>query len=177
MNRLFAAFASLLLLAGCGGAAAPEPRSYDLGLEAPDAKLASVRVGMVRAIAPFDGFDMHYRLAYRNAAEVAAYAGSRWAATPADLFRKQLQRAAAEGGGCTLAVEIQEFTQVFTARDASEARLELRASLSSGASRQFSASDGHAGGDAVGGAAALARASSRAIGEIAAWVAAQPGCR
>ena len=172
-----AALLTAFLLAACGGAAAPEPRSYDLGLDAPAARLPPVRIGTERAIAPFDGTDMQYRLAYRNAAEVAAYANSRWAAAPAELFRKQLQRAAAESGKCALAVELQEFTQVFTARDASEARLELRATLSSGAARQFSVAEPNAGADAIGGAAALARASNRAVGEIATWVAAQPTCR
>ena len=171
------ALLAVLLLAGCGGASAPDPRSYDLGLEAPGAKLPSVRVGIVRAAPPFDTTDMQFRLAYRNASEIAAFANSRWAASPADLFRKQLQRASAEGGRCTLQAEIQEFTQVFTSKDASEARIDLRATLSTGAARQFSVAEGGGGADAVSGAAALARAADRAIGEISAWVASQPGCR
>ena len=66
---------------------------------------------------------MQYRLAYRNAAEVSAFATSRWAATPADMLRKQLLRAAHEGAGkCTLDIEIQEFSQVFSAQEASEAQ-------------------------------------------------------
>jgi cholesterol transport system auxiliary component len=177
MNKTVVAFAFVSILAGCGGAVAPEPRTYDLGLEPPAAKLAGVRNSTVRGIAPFDGTDMQYRLAYRNAAEVATFANSRWAATPAEMFRKQLQRAATEGGRCTLSVDIQEFTQVFSAQGASDARMELRASLSTGASRQFTVSESGAGADAVTGAAALARASNRAIGELAAWVGAQPGCR
>ncbi len=177
MKKTFGAICSVLLLAGCGGAAAPEPRSYDLGLDAPAAKLSGARIGAVRGVAPFDGTDMQYRLAYRNAAEVSSYANSRWAATPAELFRKQLQRAAADGGKCVLAVEIQEFTQIFSAKDASEARLELRATLSSGASKQVSVAEANAGADAEGGAAALARASNRAIGELGTWISAQPACR
>ncbi len=177
MNKTLTTLFSVMLLAGCGGAAAPEPRSYDLGLEAPAAKLAGARIGAVRGGQPFDGTDMQYRLAYRNAAEVASYATSRWAATPAEMFRKQLQRAATDGGKCVLAVEIQEFTQVFSAKDASEARLELRATLSSGAARLFSLAEPNAGSDAEGGAAALARASNRAIGELGTWIAAQPACR
>lgn len=175
MKRLFF---FLFLLAGCSGAVAPEPRTFDLGLEAPAALPASIRIGAVRAAAPFDATDMLYRLAYRNAAEVGAFANSRWAATPAEMVRKQLLRAAADGAAkCSLDVEIHEFSQVFSAKEASEARIELRASLRGGASRSLSIVEANAGADAVSGAAALARGANRAIGEIGRWAAAQPGCR
>ena len=177
MNRSALLFL-ILAMGGCGGAAAPEPRTYDLGLDAP-AAIAAVHIGAVRSVAPFDEGDMLYRLAYRNAAEIASYTGSRWAATPADLFRKQLQRAAGPGGGkCTLAIEIQEFSQVFSSQAESAARVELRAVLSPGAvPKQFTVTENNAGPDAPSGAAALARASNRAVGEIGAWIAAQPNCR
>jgi cholesterol transport system auxiliary component len=167
-----------LLLAGCGGAAAPEPKTFDLGLAAPASALPAVRVATVRSVAPFEGTDMMYRLAYRDAAEIAAFANTRWAATPAELFRKQMLRAANDKAGkCTLDVEIQEFTQVFSAKDASEARIELRASLRGSASRGLSVAEPNAGADAVSGAAAFARAANRAISELGAWVAAQADCR
>jgi cholesterol transport system auxiliary component len=170
--------AAALLVAGCGGAAAPGPRSYDLGLDAPAAKLAAVRIGTVRAVAPFDGTDMQYRLAYRNSAEVAAYANSRWAATPAEMLRKQLLRAANEGAGkCLLDVEIQEFSQVFGAKDSSEARVELRAALRGGPARGLNVTEADAGPDAAGGAAALARAVNRAVAELGAWAGVQAACR
>lgn len=171
--------ALLLLLAGCGGGPAPEPRSYDLGLAAPGAKLPGVRVGAVRAVSPFDSTDMQYRLAYRDRAEIAAYANSRWAATPAELMRKQLLRASAEGvAKCALEVEIQEFSQVFAAKDASEARLELHARLApAGVHRIIAIVEPNAGPDAPAGAAALSRAADRAVGELDAWVSSQPACR
>ena len=169
---------AILLLSGCGGQIAPEPRTFDLGLNPPGAKLPAVRVVSVRAVAPFDSADMQYRLAYRNAAEIAAYANSRWAATPAEMFRKQLLRAAGDGQGkCGLEVEIQEFSQVFGAKEASEARFDLRASVRGGAARALSMAEPNAGPDAAGGAAAFARAADRAIGELGAWLAAQPECR
>ena len=173
----------VFLLAGCGGAAAPEPRSFDLGLSAPGTALPAARIGSVRAVAPFESTEMQYRLAYRDAAEIAAFANSRWAATPAELFRKQMLRAASEQAGkCILDVEIQEFTQVFASKDASEARVELRAWLGAGGSRAmvsrgWSVIEPNAGPDAVSGAAALARAANRAIGELGGWIAAQSGCR
>ncbi len=124
------------LLTGCGGAAAPEPRTFDLGLTAPGTAFPAVRIATVRAVAPFEATDMQYRLAYRNAAEIAVFATSRWAATPAEMFRKQLLRASSEKSGkCSLDIEIQEFTQVFSAKETSEGRVELRAWLGAGANR------------------------------------------
>ena len=173
----------VFVLGGCGGVSSPEPRTFDLGLAAPGAALPAVRIGTVRAVAPFEGTDMQYRLAYRDAAEISAFASSRWAATPAELLRKQLLRAANDKAGkCILDVEIQEFTQVFASKDASEARIELRAWLGAGgiravASRGWSVVEPNAGADAVSGAAAIARAANRAVGEVGGWVAAQTDCR
>lgn len=165
------------VLSGCGSAPVAEPRTFDLGLDAPTALPASIRIGAVRAGAPFDATDMLYRLAYRNAAEVAAFANTRWAATPADMLRKQLLRAATGGTAkCDLDVEIHEFSQIFSAKEASEARIELRAALRGRASRNVSVTEPNAGSDAVSGAAALAQATNRAIGEIGGWVRTVAGC-
>lgn len=168
--------AVVFLLAGCS-AAPLEPRSFDLGLEAPGVRLPAVRVGTVKAVVPFETVDMQYRLAYRNAAEISAFATSRWATTPADMFRKQLLRATGEGPAkCSVDIEIQEFSQVFSAKDASDARIELRAWVRAGTGRSFSVVEANAGPDAASGAAAFARAANRAVGEIGSWIAAQPGC-
>lgn len=121
---------------------------------------------------------MQYRLAHRNAAEIAAFANSRWAAAPAELMRKQLLRAIGDGAGkCSLDVEIQEFSQVFSGKETSDARIDLRAGVRGGASRFVSIVEPNAGADAASGAAAVARAANRAIGELGAWVGAQPLCR
>jgi ABC-type uncharacterized transport system auxiliary subunit len=182
MKRI-AVFVLIFLLGGCGGGStAPEPRTFDLGINPPAASLPAVRISSVRAVAPFEATDMQYRLAYRNAAEISVFAASRWAATPAEMFRKQLLRASGEKSGkCSLDVEIQEFTQLFSAKEASDARVELRAWLGIGSSRVatrgWSVVEPNAGADAVSGAAAFARAADRAIGELGGWVAAQPDCR
>ena len=175
-----AMLALVVVLGGCsGGTVAPEPKTYDLGLEAPANALPVVRIGAVRAVPPFDEGDMLYRLAYRSGSEIAPYAGSRWAASPADLFRKQLQRAATPGAGkCILSVEIQEFSQVFTSPAESSARVELRALLSPGAQpKQIMVVEAGGGADAASGAVAVARAANRAVSELGAWVGSQPGCR
>ncbi len=171
----------VLVLSGCGGGVAPETRTFDLGLAVPGNALPAVRIGPVRAIAPFEATDMQYRLAYRNAAEIAAFANSRWAAAPAEMMRKQLLRAASDGSGkCILEIEMQEFSQVFAAKEASEARIEMRVGLSSGSkalTKQFTVIESNAGPDALSGAAAFARAANRAIGELGGWIAAQADCR
>ncbi len=173
----------LIALAGCGGnAAAPAPRTFDLGFSAPGARLPALRVASLRAVAPFDGVQMHYRLAWRNPSELADYAHSRWAAPPAELIRKQLLRAVGEGvAKCGLEIELQEFTQVFASREASEARIELRVSLVNSstrlAARGVTIVEPGAGTDAASGAAAISRATERVLGDLAAWVSAQPECR
>ena len=171
-----------MLLAGCGGNAAdPSPRAFDLGITAPTAKFPALRVAS-RAVAPFDGPQMYYRLAWRNPAELADYSHSQWAAPPAELLRKQVLRSAGEGvGKCTLEIEVQEFTQVFTSKEASEARIEARVSLATGtariASRGIAVVETGAGGEAASGTAAMARAADRALAELAAWVSAQAACK
>ena len=129
-----------------------------------------------RAASRFD------RLAWRNTFELAEYAHSFWAAPPAELLRKQLLRATGEGPGkCTLEIEVQEFTQVFSSRESSEARIEMRVALATGPSRIASLGvtviEPDAGGEAAAGAKAMARAADRALDVLAAWVAAQSGCR
>jgi len=184
MKSVFA-LALVLTVSGCGGGStSTEPRTFDLGLAAPSAAFPAVRIASVRAVVPFEATDMQYRLAYRNASEIAAFASSRWAAPPAELLRKQLLRTAHEKQGkCALDIEIQEFTQVFSAKDVSEARIELRAWLGSAAggartvSRGWSVVEPNAGADAVSGAAAFARAADRAVGELGGWIAAQSDCR
>lgn len=179
--RRAAALLLVLALAACSGAPTA-PKALDLGIATNGTPLPGINIGSVRAVAPFDGVDMYYRLAWRNSAELAAFQTSVWAASPPELLRKQLLRGSRDGvGRCTLDVEIQEFTQVFSAKEASEARIELRAWLSARsvrfASRGWSVVEPNAGADAASGAAAFARAANRAIGELGGWIAAQAECR
>ena len=171
-----------IALAGCGGNAADvAPRTFDLGFAPPAVKVPALRAASVRAVPPFDDVQMHYRLAWRHASELAEYAQNRWAAPPAELLRKQLLRATGEGvGKCSLEVELQEFTQVFSSKEASEARIEVRASLSNGpariASRGIALTEPGAGAEAASGAVAMARAADRLMQELAAWVSNQAAC-
>jgi len=155
--RSAAGLAALALLAGCGGnAAAPAPRALDLGLSPPSATFPALRVA-TRAVPPFDSAQMYYRLAWRNPAELAEYAHSQWAAPPSELLRKQVLRSAGEGvGKCLLELEVQEFTQVFTSKETSEARIEARVALTNGqlrlASRGVAIVEPGAGSEASSGA-------------------------
>lgn len=178
-----AALFAAALLGACGGSGTTTaPRTFDLGYATPSVKLPALRAVTVRAVAPFDSVEMQYRLAWRNPAELADYAHSRWAAPPAELMRKQLLRAAGEGAGkCTLEIELHEFTQVFASKEASEARIEMRAMLTHGparvAARGVAVAEQGAGTEAASGAAAMARAAERALGEMAGWLQAQPACQ
>jgi len=180
--RAAAALLAAACVGACGGnSTVTAPRMFDLGYATPSAKLPPLRAVGVRALAPFDGVEMQYRLAWRNPAELADYANSRWAAPPAELLRKQLLRAAGEGAGkCALEIELHEFTQVFSAPEASEARIEFRVSLSNAATRVaargVAVAEPGAGAEAASGATAMARAAERALGEMAGWLRAQPEC-
>ena len=180
--RAAAALAALsLLAAGCGGNAGdPSPRAFDLGVAPPAAKFPALRVS-ARGLGPFDSVQMYYRLAWRNPSELAGFAHSHWAATPGELLRRQVLRGSGEGAGkCTLELEIHEFSQVFTSKEASEARIEARVSLSQGpqriTSRGVTVIEPGAGAEAASGALAMARAAERLMQELAAWVTRQGAC-
>lgn len=181
--RIVGLLSAALLSGACAsGGEVPAPRTYDLGIAAPATRLPAVRIAPVRGIPPFDGVEMHYRLAWRNAAELASFSHSRWAAPPAELLRRHLLRAGVDGNArCILEMELAEFSQVFSAPAESAARVELHAVLSGPkgriGGRGWSLSEAGAGADAAGGVGALARAAERVTGELAAWIAAQPDCR
>lgn len=182
MNRIM--LMVVILLAGCAGSAddGGAQRAYDLGFEAPGGRLATVRPGAVRASAPFDTNDMLYRLAYRDAAELHAFAQSRWAAAPAVLLQRRFARASGDApAACVFDFELSELTQVFSSASASRIVLEGRATLLAGsrrvAEKVFLVVEPEAGGSAASGARAVARAADRMIGEIGAWSAQAAGCK
>lgn len=173
-----------LVLAGCaGGGGADNPgHAYDLGIEAPAARMPALALRQARALEPFDGVEMYYRLAYQDGAEVAAFAHSRWAAPPAELVRRQVARATRAGvPRCTLEFEVQEFSQVFEAKDASLALFELVATLAApdgrSETRALRISEPNAGSSAAEGAVAMRRAVARAVAELAGWIDGVAGCR
>jgi cholesterol transport system auxiliary component len=156
-------------------------RTFDLGPDAPSARLPGLRAVPVRASAPFDTGEMHYRLAFRNSAELLAFSQSRWAATPAVLLQRRFSRASDGPVKCALEFDLSELSQVFATRDVSEIVLEGRAVLfvsnSRVAERTFRIREPDAGSNAESGAIAVARAADRLIGEISVWSSGVASCR
>lgn len=191
-----AGLCAALLAAGCNFAPAPRPvaTEYDLGLvgpvQPPERSLREpILVTEVAAPPRLDTSAMLYRLAYRDAAQLRAYADSRWAAPPAALLSARLRAHFAEADAAgvltphdaaraplALRVELQELSQVFETPARSVVLLELRATLLHDhrvrAQRVFTERLPAATPDAAGGAAAFAAASDKAIAAIVAWTAA-----
>ncbi len=175
--------ATLLGACAAPGSSEPQVRAFDLGLDLAPARRLDARLGQVRGSPPFDGADMHYRLAYRNAAELHSFAQSRWAAAPAELLRKRLVRTLESGAAarCTFDLELNEFTQVFSAGDASDAVVEVRILLANASGRiaekTVRVTATGSGGSAQQGVTGMARATDDAIGRIADWINQQTVCQ
>jgi cholesterol transport system auxiliary component len=198
--------AAVLALSGCS--ALPDrptrPTLYDFGPgpiapEATDrrAPLPTLVIGAIDPVGVADTTAVHYRLAYANAQQLRLYALARWSMPPSQLVRQRLREALGQrrtvldeedsaalqrsGGRAPriLRLQLEEFSQVFTAPGDSVGVLRLRATLV----------DNTAGGerlvgqralvvrrpaptaDAPGGAKALAAATDAAAEELSAWLA------
>jgi cholesterol transport system auxiliary component len=103
----------------------------------------------VRAPAWLDESGIVYRLLYEDSARPRVYAMSRWSASPASLLTDRIyNRFASDSKGViapgfsarsdyTLRVELEDFSQHFTAPKESRAILKARASLLSSGTRQL----------------------------------------
>lgn len=137
-----------------------------------------------------------YRLAYANAQQLRTYGQARWSQPPAALLQQALherlgQRRVVLSGDDGLAlqlgqgrlpgvlrVQLEEFSQVFSAPDTSTGLVRVRAVLGDAgaagetlvAQRVFSAQRPAATPDAAGGAQALAAAAAQVADELAQWV-------
>ncbi|WP_168735192.1 ABC-type transport auxiliary lipoprotein family protein [Pseudothauera rhizosphaerae] len=190
MTRRFSTLAATALLAaglaGCTGLGEPPPDMalFDLGSSAPLALDNAHRPASVDVRAPswLTTSAMQYRLAYADPQRRLAYGESRWAATPAEMLMVALDRAlrvpGAGDSGCRLRVELDEFAQVFSAADASELRIAVRATLlpSRGetpvAGRDLAVGVATRSADAHGGVAAAQGAVRELAAELGNWLAA-----
>lgn len=186
------------LLSGCAGpkGAAPAER-FDLGAEAPlaaESAQAGVPVWLASVHAPSSlaGTPMLYRLDYSNSLQSRAYAQARWSMPVPELLEQRLrQRLArthavlnpADGvqsrpQGVILRVELEDFSQGFSAPDRATAQVRLRATLSAWrggveqllAQRSFQAEQPCPSADAPGGVRALASATEQVLAELERWL-------
>lgn len=184
-KRLLALF-SIFLLAGCVG---NPPRqadiaAYDFGnlsgvWPSPGFALAGVEV---RATSWLDATAQLYRLNYADDLRRRSFAASRWVAPPAELLERFLQRRIVygqpdfAGRGCRLALTLDELEQRFSAEQASDMVLEVRARLlpPNGdtllSKRAFLIRKPAPTADARGGVAATREAVQALAAELALWL-------
>lgn len=167
----------LPVLAACAGngGRGPDAARFDLGLAgARGQPLPGVAAVSVTAPSWLAGTAMQYRLAYADAARRQDYGASRWAAPPAELLQKALERGAVAPRGCRLQLELDEFVQVFDGPEQSRLVLDLRASLLAGqrviGRRAYALAPAAPSADARGGVAAAAVAVDELARGLARWL-------
>lgn len=169
------------------------PSVYDFGPPPVHARSnpaipATLLVTPVRAPSSLDESGIVYRLLYEDSSRPRTYAMSRWSAPPAALLTDRIYNrfAAASRGAVspgfsaqsdyTIRIELADFSQHFTTRDASRAILKARASLvSSGerrllAQREFELTQ-PAAPNAAGAVSALTAAVDAFTEELVRWTA------
>lgn len=184
-----------------GACAAPKggvvPQRYDLGELASPASptalpAAPVWLGDVQAPSSLDGNLMVYRLAYSDPLQSRAYAQARWSMPVPELVEQRLRQRLAlrqvvlnpsdgvqgRQPGVVLRVDLEDFSQTFSAPDQAHARVRLRATLSAwrGGVEQlldqqtFESTQPCGSADAPGGVRALALASDTAFEALERWL-------
>lgn len=167
------------LLTACMGGlrSSSDVAIYDLGPPAavlPGAATASAGVAVeIRLPGWFDATNMAYRLAYQDSQRLFSYTQARWAGVPATLLQQRLrQRLAVVSGGatCTLRLELDEFSQVFSTSSQSTALIQGEAlMLGKGRSvlaRQTVRIEVPGGKDAASGALALSAATDTLASQL-----------
>jgi len=195
--RLLRALAALALLAGCTVIQGENPELFDLGMQREAVALPAdllggrtVSVAGIDAPAWLDSERMYYRLDYANAQQPRPYALSRWSMAPGQLLAQRARQAIAQAGAIALAaadaapgvptlhVQLDDFSQHFSAPGVSTGRIALRATLFERrrviAQRSFVREVPAATANAAGGARALAEASDAVLADLLAWLATLP---
>ncbi len=192
---------TVLLLGACSVLEKPRrPVVFDFG-PGPRTQMAfvgmadrpAIRLGDVDAASAFDSTAMLYRLAYADGQQLLPYALARWSMAPAQLLRQRLRDALGQqhlvlrdGDGIRpgarpvrlLQIELEEFSQVFDAPDASVGLLRVLATVlqptGNGdqllAQRNFVAQVPAASADAAGGVRALSTATDLLGADISQWL-------
>jgi len=183
--RVWTAASLTVLMTGCGSLGRPEtpPTIYDIAPQTTAVKRIEVPISDVDVIAPswLASSAMQYRLDPVSTLERRFYAGSRWAGMPAEMldvvFGRILQtQTAANGSGCRLRIDLDEFIQRFDTLDRSIGLIEMRARLLAPrtdvivAFKPFYIKRAAPSADAAGGVVAL-REGATALGlEMADWL-------
>ena len=188
--RLAGASAALTLSA-CAVSPAPASKAvYDFGpatarptVNTP-AFVGSLALSGVDASPALDSTAVQYRLVYANPQELRPYALARWTMPPALLVQQRVRNVLAARGpvlapgvgsaAYTLKLELEEFSQVFSAPDASQGVVQLRATLLKGtglaAQHSFSVQAPAPTADASGGVRAMSVAADEVAGQLSEWV-------
>ncbi len=185
---------SVALLTACAGLPerAPAPVRYDFGPASGGAvpAAASLRPLLalrVQASPALDSPAMLYRLAYADAQQLRAYSQARWALLPAELLHQRLRDGlgrsfsllpVGETAPRVLHVELDEFSQLFTAPQESSGLLRLRVSVlerTAGgeqllAQRDWQLQQPAPSADAAGGVRALHAATEMVVTELVQWL-------
>jgi ABC-type uncharacterized transport system auxiliary subunit len=188
MKNTYARFSAIVLAAclcscGVGPKAQPPMGVYDFGLAADGApRLALKKIGQVEVAAPrwLDSVNLYYRLAYADVAQPRAYVQTKWSMPPASLVETRFKERAVAGGavigggGPTVRIEIDEFSQVFTSAASSKAVVRARVSVvgaqdATVRQKAFAIEEPAASADGPGGAAALKRAAEGLVDAALAW--------
>ncbi|MBC3883930.1 ABC-type transport auxiliary lipoprotein family protein [Undibacterium griseum] len=179
----------LMLLGGCAGTVTAPKQSYDFGAfqqaAVPDTRL-QVILAEIQTTPALDSNAMLYRLNYANGQQLQPYAQARWSMPPAQLLAQRLRQQFAARGSLLgspadgvdnlplLHLELQEFSQIFTAPERSHAQLSLHAVLVKNrriiAQGNFVRQTPSATQDAAGGAQAMQQAADRLSTDLLDWL-------
>jgi len=211
-GALFGSIFSVAVLAGCSALPDKPQRAamYDFGpgkaagtADTQQTRLAPLALGdVVTSGGALDNTAVLYRLAYVDAQQLLPYSQARWVMPPSQLVRQRLrdklsERRAVFGAGESaslnrsqnavlprlLRLDLEEFSQLFSAPEASVGLIRLRANLleitPAGekliGQRSFTIQKPAATADAPGGVRALTLATDAAIEEIDQWLQQAPG--
>lgn len=192
-----------LMLAGCSVIDKPVRAAvYDFGpgplaaAPAGRAELPALTLAAVDAGAALDSTAVLYRLTYANAQQLLPYAQARWSMVPAELLRQRLRERIGQQRTVlgpddahpgsdpvrwVLRVELEEFSQLFSAPAQSMGLVRLRATLLQSTvggdrlvgQRMVVAQRPASSADAPGGVRALGEATDAAVDELLQWLSQQ----
>ena len=201
--QVLAVSALALVLGGCSVIDKPVRAAvYDFGpgplAEAPAgrADLPALTLAAVDAGAALDSTAVLYRLSYANAQQLLPYAQARWSMVPAELLRQRLRERIGQQRTVlgpddahpgsdpvrwVLRVELEEFSQLFSAPAQSMGLVRLRATLVQSTvrgdrlvgQRMVVAQRPASSADAPGGVRALGEATDAAVDELLQWLSQQ----